>query len=172
MLTHSDKIERLLTERMPLTAFIACVTRNYHLAEDVYQEICVKAINSEISFESDAHLVNWFRLSARNRAIDLIRAREGRYEGLSEAALAAIEQDWDSVAIQQSEERKLALVKCLQKLTPRSREIIKLRYFEHRSGREIAEFIGGKTASAYQAIARIHKTLGECVRQQLNMANQ
>ena len=32
---------------------------------------------------------------ARNRAIDVIRTREGRYVGLTEATLLAIEQDWD-----------------------------------------------------------------------------
>jgi hypothetical protein len=34
----------LLAERLPLTAYFASVTRDFHLAEDVFQEISVKAV--------------------------------------------------------------------------------------------------------------------------------
>ena len=42
-----------------------------------------------------------------------------------------------------------------------------MRYLEGQSGEAIAEFLGGKVESAYQAITRIHKALRECVQQQL-----
>ena len=79
MLIAQEITERVLQERLALTASSATVTRNYHLAEDVYQEIFVKAVALTDQFESTAHLTNWFRVSARNRAIDIIRTREGRY---------------------------------------------------------------------------------------------
>lgn len=94
MLTVEQITEYVLRERLSLTAYISSITRNYHLAEDVYQEICVKVIGRE-QFRSREHLVNWFRRSARNRAIDVIRAREGRFIGLSPEALALLEEQWD-----------------------------------------------------------------------------
>jgi RNA polymerase sigma-70 factor (ECF subfamily) len=169
MLTAQEITEHVLRERLALTAYIGCITRNHHLAEDVYQEVCVKAVSQTDKFSSKDHLMNWFRISARNRAIDVIRTREGRYVGLTEATLLAIEQDWDRSVVDGREELLDSLSKCLEALAPRSQQIVKLRYFENRSGAEIAKFMGAKIASAYQAIARIHKSLGDCVRQRLEL---
>lgn len=47
----------LLAERLPLTAFIASVTRDFHLAEDVFQEVCVKAVARAETFEMTAHVM-------------------------------------------------------------------------------------------------------------------
>lgn len=167
-ITESKRVtEHLLKERRSLTAYVYSITRNYHLAEDVYQEICVKAIGHAQGFKSKAHLLNWFKVCSRNRAIDIIRTREGRYVGLSEQACEVLEQQWDAEPSAATEEQLSALAKCLEKLTPRSQEIVRLRYFEGKAAREIAEFMGRKIESAYQAIARIHKSLGDCVRQHL-----
>jgi RNA polymerase sigma-70 factor, ECF subfamily len=169
MLNVPEITEHVLHERLELIAGVCAVTRNYHLAEDVYQEIFVKAVALTDKFTSKSHLTNWFRLSARNRAIDLIRTREGRYVGLSEEALLAIEDSWGSVEVARRESQLAALEKCVETLTPRSRQIVKLRYFENRSGQEIAEFMGRKVGSAYQAIARIHKSLTDCMKQRLEV---
>jgi len=167
-ITEPQRItEHLLRERRSLTAYVCSITRNYHLAEDVYQEICVKAIGHGRGFDSQAHLVNWFRICARNRAIDIMRTREGRYVGLSEHALEMLEQDWDDEPSAFTEERLSALEKCLGELTPRSREIVRMRYFEDKPAREIATLLRQKIESAYQAIARIHKSLGDCVRMRM-----
>lgn len=164
-LTPQEITECLLRERLALTACIGNVTKNHHLAEDVYQEICVKAVSQADLFTSNGHLINWFRVSARNRAIDVIRTREGRYVGLSEETLAVIESDW---AVSGRKKDMLdALSRCLKKMTPRSQEIVRLRYFENRSGGDVAKFMGSKVTSTYQAIARIHKKLGDCVRERL-----
>ena len=167
-ITNTKRVtEHLLKERRSLTAYVYAITRNYHLAEDVYQEICVKAIGHTQGFDSRAHLLKWFKVCARNRAIDIIRTREGRYVGLSEQAYEMLEQQWDAEPATTNEEHLVALTKCLEQLTPRSQEIVRLRYFEGKAGKEIAEFMGRKIESAYQAIARIHKSLGDCVRQRL-----
>ena len=169
MLNAQQITEHVLQERLALTASIYTVTRNYHLAEDVYQEIFVKAVALTDKFTSKAHLTNWFRVSARNRAIDIIRTREGRYVGLSEETLRALEDNWEKTENARREMLLTALERCMQALTPRSREIVRLRYFENRSGCEIADFMGRKVESAYQAIARSHKSLGDCMKQHLEV---
>ncbi|WP_146399420.1 sigma-70 family RNA polymerase sigma factor [Planctomycetes bacterium CA13] len=164
--------ETLLQQRLSLTSYVYSVCRNYHLAEDVFQEMCVKAVSERERFTSKDHLVNWFRVSSRNRAIDIIRTREGRYVGLSTETLDLLEENWTEAGDSWRELRFEALAQCMEMLTPRSQEIVKLRYFENRSGGEIASFIGGKVESAYQLISRIHKTLGNCISQRLEMESQ
>lgn len=168
MLTAEQTTECILDARMDLISSVYAVTRDFHLAEDIYQEIFVKAVSRSASFESTSHLLNWFRLSARNRAIDLIRKAKGQYTGLSENTLSVLERDWSLGQQTREKESNDALMRCIESLTPRSQKIVKMQYFENRSSQEIADFIGGKVESAYQAISRIHKALKNCMERRLD----
>lgn len=166
MLSREDITAHLLRERLALIAFLASVTRDFHLAEDVFQDVCVKAIGHEPGFESVGHLVNWARLTGRNRAIDLLRVRDGKYEGLSEELLDSLAAAWPDEAVEVQRRKQAALERCLERLTPNNREIVRLRYFEGRSGGDVAALVGRKLQTVYQALARIHKMLAECVQSQ------
>lgn len=168
MLSVEQITKCVMGARFSLISYGYSITRDYHAAEDVYQEICVKAVGRADQFESTAHLLNWFRLSARNRAIDFVRGRDGKYVGLSEEILSSLEVHWDPDASEWNRDTADALASCIQTLTPRSREILRMQYFENRSSREIAKFIEGKIESAYQAVARIHKSLRNCMRKRLD----
>lgn len=158
--------ELLLQNQHALTGYVFSITRNFHLAEDVFQDTTAKSIALEGKFESADHLLNWFRVAARNRAIDLIRAHEGKYVGLSESTLALLEEDW---AANHGENKSIdALTECFKELTPRSRELVRMKYFENKSGEEIANFMGAKVESAYQALSRIHKALSKCISKRLS----
>lgn len=165
MLSPEFTTATLLTERLPLTAFFASVTRDYHLAEDVFQEVCVKAVARADSFETTAHLMNWARLTGKNRAIDILRARDGRYVGLSDEMLALLAADWpDQTTAHVMQE---ALDHCITQITPNNRELLRLRYFERRNCADVAAIMGRKIETVYQALARLHKTLGDCIRARL-----
>jgi RNA polymerase sigma-70 factor (ECF subfamily) len=165
MLHAEDIAAILLAERLPLTAFIASVTRDFHLAEDVFQEVCVKAVGRAAEFETAAHVMNWARLSGKNRAIDILRARDGRYVGLSDEMLAVLAAEWPEQ--DQANQMQEALGKCIGQVTPNNRELLRLRYFERRNCTDVAAIMGRKIETVYQALARLHKTLGDCMRIQI-----
>lgn len=155
----------LFAERLPLTAFIGGITRDFHIAEDIFQEICVKAVGRSGEFETPAHLVNWARLAGKNRAIDVLRARDGRYVGLSDQLLATLADEWPHQSgIERLQE---ALGHCIERLTANNRELLRLRYFERRSCADVAAVMGRKLETVYQALARVHKSLGDCVKARL-----
>ena len=168
MLLPESIAATLLAQRMPLTAFFASVLRDFHLAEDVFQEICVKAVGRAEPFESAAHLMNWARLSGKNRAIDILRTRNGRYVGLSDQMLSLLADEWPEKSSTDSMEE--ALGRCIEGVTANNRELLRLRYFERRNCAEVATIMGRKIETVYQALARLHKTLGECVRARLGTA--
>jgi len=60
-----------------------------------------------------------------------------------------------------------ALGYCFEQVTPNNRELLRLRYFEQRNCTDVAAIKGRKIETVYQALARLHKTLGECVRVRL-----
>ncbi len=157
----------LLRERLALTAYIATVTRDFHLAEDIFQDVCVKAVGKGGEFESPQHVINWARVAGRNRAINALRARDGKVVGLSEEMLAALEPVWPEGEAAQGSVRIEALRQCLSRLTDNNREIVRLRYFEARPCQQVADALGRKIETVYQALARIHRSLAECVRQRL-----
>jgi RNA polymerase sigma-70 factor (ECF subfamily) len=156
----------LLAERLPLTAFIASVTRDFHLAEDVFQEVCVKAVGRAAEFESVAHVMNWARLAGKNRGIDILRSRDGRYVGLSDEMLAVLADEWPHKS--RADAMQEALGQCMEQITLNNRELLRLRYFERRSCPDVAAMMGRKLETIYQALARLHKTLGDCVRARLH----
>ena len=165
MLSPESTTATLLAARMPLTAFFASVTRDFHLAEDVFQEVCVKAVARSESFESVAHLMNWSRLTGKNRSIDILRARDGRYVGLSDEMLTLLADEWPDKS--PADAMQQALEHCISQITPNNRELLRLRYFEHRNCPEVAAILGRKIETVYQALARLHKTLGGCIRGRL-----
>lgn len=164
MLSPEHVASSLFARRLSVIGFIVTVSRDFHLAEDLFQEVCIKAIGRAAEFENEAHLLHWTRLTARNRAIDTLRSRHGRYDGLSPETLDALAAEWP-----ESPTRNLdleALERCLRKVTPNNRKLLRMRYFEEHSCSEVARRMQRKIESVYQALARIHKTLGECVRAQ------
>jgi RNA polymerase sigma-70 factor (ECF subfamily) len=165
MLTAESVTATLLTERLPLTAFFASVTRDFHLAEDVFQEICVKAVGKAADFETTAHLMNWARLAGKNRAIDILRARDGHHVGLSDEMLAQLAAEWPATSKTDAMQR--ALDHCITQITPNNRELLRLRYLEWRNCTDVAAIMGRKIETVYQALARLHKTLGDCIRSRL-----
>lgn len=165
MLLPENVTAHLLAERLPLTAFFASVTRDFHLAEDVFQEVCVKAVARAETFETVAHLMNWARLTGRNRGIDILRVRDGRYVGLSDETLALLANEWPEKS--RTDAMQEALDLCITQITSNNRELLRLRYFERRNCSKVAAIMDRKLETVYQALARLHKALGDCIRARL-----
>ncbi|EMI57060.1 RNA polymerase sigma factor [Rhodopirellula sallentina] len=163
MLTTKEATETILRERLSLTTHIFCVTNHYHIAEDVFQEICMKALDRASEFETPKHLLNWFRLCSRNRAIDILRNRESQQLVFSEETMESLEKTWDTDCSTDKSDLLDLLVACIEELTPRSKTILQMRYFDNVPGAEIARQMGNKVGSVYQSISRIHKSLQKCI---------
>jgi RNA polymerase sigma-70 factor (ECF subfamily) len=65
-------------------------------------------------------------------------------------------------------ERHEALAHCLEKLPPRDREMVLLRYEPGSGVEEAAQRAGRSMEAAYKALARIRKLLLDCVTDQLS----
>jgi RNA polymerase sigma-70 factor (ECF subfamily) len=159
----------LFGERLPLTAYIATVTHDFHVAEDIFQEVCVKAVSRSSEFESAEHLVNWARAVGKNRGIDVLRSRDGRSAGLSDKVLATLAHEWPRRSAE-TDGLVESLTACLERLTANNRELLRLRYFERHACLEVARLMGKKLETVYQALARVHKALGDCVRNRMREA--
>ncbi len=172
MLTREEITRCLLRNQLALTAFLCTLTHSFHQAEDLFQDVCMKAINTELSFESEEHLIHWARLTARHRAIDAMRATHGKFESLSDVTLEKVAAAMHSSNYSTQHLYQDALRECLKNLTANSLMILRLRYFEGLTSSSIAKTIDRKVTTVYQSIARIHSSLQACVEKRVKHTEQ
>jgi len=139
--------------------------KNVEIAKEMTQETFLRIYTARERFDVSRKFKPWMLCIARNLSLnELKRKKTVRMETLEEYASAARE---DSGGILQSpadgpcdilmaEERRQALLRMVDELPEEAREIVKLRYFERLSAREIAEIVES-TEGAIRT--RLHRTL-------------
>ena len=177
-LTADSVAAQLLEMRLELTGFIRAMVGDAHTAEDIFQETCVKAVRDGCGgrFKDAKHVRRWAFVTAKNGALDVLRAKTKLEVGLSEAVIerlaseqAAQPRHWepgqqDAAA---AGRQLQALGHCLQGLTPRSRNVLALRYGEELPGIEVARRLNRRVDSIYKSLTRIYAQLRVCIRRRL-----
>jgi len=170
-MTEELLVKTLLDARPRLIAATLAVLRDAHEAEDVFQEVMVKALRMRESFSDEAGLLAWTRVSMRNQGIDFVR-RAGRLGTiLSELALDAVADRLDQLA-GSDQARVAALRACIDQLPPESRRLLRLRYDEGRSGRDLAALLRRSEDAVYQALSRLHAALRQCAEERLKLMRE
>lgn len=113
-------------------------------AEDAVQDAFLKLWQSAGSFDNGrGSLRGWLLTIVRNRAIDLLRGREGHHrqaQELPEALPADLETTDPFRQVSQRIEGE-EVRQALHNLTPEQRQVVELAYWGGYSQREIAEMI-------------------------------
>jgi RNA polymerase sigma-70 factor (ECF subfamily) len=156
----------LLRERVKLLAYIRAIVRDDHLAEDVLQEVALLALRKRDEIRDGRHFLAWMRLTSRHRALKSLRRRHHQLL-VDEALLDRLDEHWAEHDQAPGTDLVEALRYCLERLSPYARNLVKLRYAEGVSGRRLAEVVGRSLNTVYVALSRIHRSLGDCIRQRL-----
>jgi RNA polymerase sigma-70 factor (ECF subfamily) len=169
-MTEELLVKTLLDARPRLIAGTLAVLRDVHQAEDVFQEVLIKALRMRDSFSDEAGLLAWTRVSMRNQGIDFVR-RAGRLDTiLSEMALDAVAASLD--AHEAASPKVTALRQCIATLPQESRRLLRLRYDEGRSGRDLAALLRRSEDAIYKALSRLHAALRKCAEERLTLMKE
>lgn len=161
-MTEELLVKTLLDARSRLAAGAFAIVRDGHSAEDVFQEVLLRALRMRESFSDEGGLLAWARLSMRNLSIDQVR-RAGRLGMiLSELALDALDARLTETADSQRH-RMEAMGACMEKLPEESRTLLRMRYDEERRGDELARLLHRSEAAIYKALSRLHLALRRCI---------
>ena len=165
----SDQIfVRVLSgQRVQLMAYIWSIVRAPDLVEDVYQDVCLVAMEKRPAVESDADLMRWLRAVAQNKALQMLERRHKTPKLMEPELLELMDEQWrDEDGPSHGSELEF-LQGCLTKLTPYSREVVNLRYGQGLTTQKVADVLHRKVEAVYKALVRIHVALAECVRRKL-----
>lgn len=157
-------VRALIRDRARLLGYVWAIVRDHYLADDVFQDVTVLAMDRATEINDEKHLALWARRAARFKALEALRKHTRRAVSLDEDVLELLESEWDRGDPRDLGEDVEHLRACIEKLSPHAQSIISLRYAEEVSGARVAEVLEVKVESVYVALARIHRALGDCIR--------
>lgn len=163
-LDQQTVIRAVVAERDRLYAYIWSMLGDAHLAEDVLQDVTVVAIEKATELADERVLVSWLRTTARYKSFEALRAKKRRPPVMDAMVLDQLESAWEALDLLEVSELADNLERCLGRLTPRSRQIVAMRYGNSMKSGEIAEALGRKVSSVYQVLTRAHRVLADCIR--------
>jgi len=143
-----------LTAR-PVWLYLARITGDRRLADDLLQEAYYRFLRTTTTFESDDHRRNYLFRIATNLAHD--NRRRPRMQSVpvddAERSLPAATENADQVA------RRLDVTRAMSQLKPRDRSLLWLAYAQGASHEEIAERLGLKRSSLKTLLFRARRRL-------------
>lgn len=146
-----------------IRAFVRALQPSLADADDVMQETFLTVSRKATSFEPGTNFVAWACGIARLKVLENFRLKK-RANVLSEAAISALAGDAPSP--QSLSEREDPLEGCLERLTPKVRDLLWRRYSRRQSSEEMAE-AAGMTANAVRvALSKARVTLRDCINSQ------
>lgn len=127
-------------------------TRNKSDADDIFQEVFLRLIKSNPSFESEEHKKAWLIRTA-------INCSKKHFTSAFIRHTVPLSSD---IPFETPEESSID--EALKKLKPKYRTVIHLYYYEEYSTEEIAELLGEKPSAVRTRLTRARKSLGELLK--------
>lgn len=170
MLSKPDILQALMKWRTRISAAAWLVVHDAHAAEDIFQNVALKAMTREVSFENEAALMSWTFITARREGIDWLRRHQRETLCLDAEILELLEHEWQSEEAHPAGAKVEALQECLAAAPESARRLLKLRYFDGYSCEEVAEQMGIGLNAIYKRVSRLHESLKECIEGKLSHA--
>ncbi|MDA1018027.1 MAG: sigma-70 family RNA polymerase sigma factor [Planctomycetota bacterium] len=147
--------------------FVLGLVADRAAADDIVQEVFLTVVQKEADSRRDEDFLPWVRGIARNKVLENYRRQRSgtilfdqEMIGLLAVSGETSDDKW--------QRRREALAQCLERLAPRAREVVDLRYADQPlAPPELARRIGWTTNAVNAALARARAFLRECTRQVL-----
>jgi len=166
-LDQESIVHTLFSARIRLQSAVMLVVRDSAAAEDIFQNVSVKALTRGAEFDTEGHLLSWAHVTARREAIDWLR-REGRAAlRVDDEVLNLIEAEGAELPIHGAA-RIDALRDCIEEAPEESRRMLELRYFDGRDCANVAKSLRLSVDAVYQRLSRLHRQLRHCIERRMN----
>jgi RNA polymerase sigma-70 factor (ECF subfamily) len=160
-------VQSLLRERLRVVAAMTLIVRDVHMADDLFQQVVMSALEHKGQIRDSDHLLAWALRAARHRAIDSARRKQLRQ--LPTEILDLFEAEWGDPAGAGNPDQVEALWQCMGKLGEPARDLLRMKYFDGLTATAIATQLQRSPNAVHQSLSRLHRSLRNCVEQQLSL---
>ena len=143
-----------------IRAFVRALQPSLSDADDVMQETFLTISRKASTFELGTNFVAWACGIARLKVLENFRQKK-RANVLSETAISVLAEDAPSP--EALSEREEALEGCIEKLTPKVRDLLWRRYSRRQSSTEMAEAAGMTSTAVRVALSKARVALRDCI---------
>jgi len=163
---HVLKVQQLFVQHShAIKGFILSLVPGFNEAEDILQEVFLTVTQKAESFQLGSNFKAWSFAIARFKVLEAIRKRSANEQPLSPEVVEAL---CSAAPMPVEQDGRLELLKdCLNKLGPKARQIIELRYREGLKSAAIATQLGLQADSVYVSLSRSRVALKNCVKRKM-----
>lgn len=168
-MTQADH-RRFLSEFLPaeplLRSYLLAATGDMHAADDLLQEVS-SVLWEKIDQYDEARPFRFWALGIARLEVLKWRQRLARSrETLSPDTLTALADTAADMA-PEIDERLVLLRRCVERLQEKTRQILRLRYWQRLPIRQVAGQVGKSVAAIEMVLVRARRSLRECVERRL-----
>ena len=145
-----------------LFAYVCALTPNWQDAEEIMQQVRIRIWQDFEQYDPAKPFGCWARAIAYYLTLAYRKERNRQREFFSERILEEVSLTYEMVA-ETANERRSALVRCLDKLGGQKRRVIEEYYGSAEPSQRLADRLSMTPNALRQLLFRIRKTLFECV---------
>jgi RNA polymerase sigma-70 factor (ECF subfamily) len=146
-----------------LFAYVYALAPNWQDAEEVMQRVRIRIWQQFGQYDAEKPFDAWARAIAYYMVLAFRKEKSRQREFFAEQVLEAVSNQFETYAGQASDRRD-ALLRCLNKLEDRKRDLVTAYYSSTRqSSEQIAEGLAITPNALRQTVFRIRKVLLDCV---------
>ncbi|HOK67814.1 MAG TPA: sigma-70 family RNA polymerase sigma factor [Anaerohalosphaeraceae bacterium] len=138
-------------------------------ADDLLQDTLVLMWSKFDEFKPGSDFTAWGKAIARFKVLNHLKKNKSAKLQFDEDLLKVIEAE--SSQTENLDERIEVMRKCVQSLSEKEMNLLRMRYYLDFSFKKIALSIGISKQSVYRAVSRIHAKLVKCMRLNLRMSS-
>lgn len=158
----------LLQYRGMLYGFIYSLVRDVMVAEEIFQEVAVIAMEKERKGdEVIREPAKWLREVARRIIHAGYRSRQGRVVSVDPKYLEEVAETLGETSLEQHRSRLAALGECLEQVAENHRDLLRRRFVLGTSYEDLGRALQRRPGALRVMVHRIQRQLADCVQQRL-----
>jgi RNA polymerase sigma-70 factor (ECF subfamily) len=156
---------------VPVRALLAAMIHDRDEADDLAQQTFVFAFRHLGEYQPGTRFLAWVKAIARNHALDYLKRRASRQEGLERYLRAEIARRSAELAGGGLDSRLECLQRCIQELPELQRSFLRQAHDRRSSLEALARKLQRSALAVRKQISRLYELLRHCVDRRLSGAD-
>ncbi|WP_425395567.1 sigma-70 family RNA polymerase sigma factor [Aeoliella sp.] len=157
----------LAASRSRVFGYIYAMLHNMSDAEDIYQQTTVLLWEKFGEYQPGTEFTSWALKIAYFNIKNFQRSQHRARVFFSESVMEKVADSFLAESDREADERTEALSGCLNKLSPEQQELLRLRYSDGASVKQLAEQENKTEAAVAMVLTRLRKSLLKCIKMQM-----